>query len=67
MVYYTIDKIHSGEKGLYWNFLIKIFLYQSKNMNQREALHDSVEFDFLKNYDTETPQLKIVMEKKNLN
>lgn len=36
-------------------------------MNQREALHDSVEFDFLKNYDTETPQLKIVMEKKNLN
>lgn len=33
-------------------------------MNQREALHDSIEFDFLKKYDTEMPQLKIVIEKK---
>ena len=57
------DRQNIQWEEIYTEILSKLSLYKSKSTN-KETLQDLVEFDTLKNYDTEMNQLKIVISDK---
>lgn len=57
------DRQNLQWEKIYTEILNKLFLYQSKNMDQ-ETLQDLVEFDTLKNYDIQMTQLKVAIGEK---